>query len=477
MKGASTVEKLTDKRNNSFRDLTESEFKQYMSQGLGRCALCLQNSENIEKYKDTVLYGCLHNLSYDVQAEGTRAAYVYSLTRYFDSSEYFLSAIINEFETLADTWDDEFKHFADILECFAGDGSEAAQTALDKKYYTLLNKLQNNTDTEGYDFNRDNFERLCVVELQLRGYGVKTLCKIADDIGELYAANSKYDASDFDWLYYEISSEIGEKRMRGILEKQAAKSENIRLFFEKYLESEREDAERVRRDVPLVGVDEMKSEMLDSPEIPIGYKFRFSKCATDSDNAKLVDAILTEDDPEKKAELLSVFEHKNGVVRFPIDTLIEYAESDNKNLSVTALNVMAKCRSDKIRNYALNILTDEKFKAEAIEILLANYTPDIKELLLKELYSLEVDYEDFIDWHSIGLKILSVKDMGVRLPKEFFLYVYETTLCSFCRGYAIDEMKSRRHITRDLIEECRYDSNSDISKYANRYYPRKEGVK
>ena len=470
------MEKLTDKRNHSYRDLTVSEFKRYMSQGLGRCALCLAGCEDIEKYRDTVLYGCLRNLSYDLQCEGTRAAYVYSLTRYFDSPEYFLAPIIDEFLTLDDTRDADFKHLADMLECFTRDGSKAAQIALDKKYYILLNELKNNTDTEGYDFNRDNFEHLCVIKLQLYGCGVKTVCNIADNVGELYAANNKYDAWDFGWLYYRIFS-VGKERMYAMLEKQAAKSENIRLFYEKYLESEREESERAGQDIPAIGVDELKAEMLDSPEIPIGYKFRFSKRATDGENARLTDAIITEDDPEKKSELLSVLLHKSGVVRFSPDTLIEYAESENSDLSLTALAVMAKCRSDKLYNYALDLLNDGKFKIEAIEILLANYTPGIKELLLKELYSLEVDYDESTDWHSIGMKILSVKEMGVKLPKEFFLYVYETTLCSSCRGYVLDEMKRRRLITRNLIEECRYDTNSDISKYANRYYPRKEGVK
>lgn len=477
MKGVRVMKKLADNLYRGYADLNKRDFKKYMSQGLGRCVLCLEGSQNVEKYKDTVLYGCLHNLSYDLQCEGTRAAYVYRLAKCFADTDCFLDAIIKKFEALPERRDADFKHLADMLECYVADGSKAAQTALDKKYYTLLNKLKKNTDTEGYDFNRDNFERLCVIELQLYGCGVKTVCKIADNVGELYAANSKYDAWDFDWLYYVISSKIGEKRMCEILEKKAPKSENIRLFFEKYLENKREETDRVRQDIPLIGVDEMKAEMLDSPKIPIGYKFRFSKRATDGENARLTDAILTECDPEKKAELLSVLLHKSGVVRFSPDTLIEYAESDNNNLSLTALNVMAKCRSDKLKNYALDLLNSGKFKTEAIEILLANYKPDIKELLLKELYSLKVDYDDSSDWHSIGMKILSVKEMGVKLPKEFFIYVYETTLCSSCRGYALDEMKRRRLITRELIEECRYDSNIDISKYANRYYPEKEGVK
>lgn len=46
--------------------MTKKEFKKYMQQGLGRCAVVLQNYENVDKYKDVVLWGCLHNLLWNI---------------------------------------------------------------------------------------------------------------------------------------------------------------------------------------------------------------------------------------------------------------------------------------------------------------------------------------------------------------------------------------------------------------------------
>ena len=72
----------------------------YMQQGLGRCVLALREAENIEKYRDIVLWGCLHNLSYDTQCEGTRAAYIYQLVSFFHDDAYFVAPTIAAFGKL-----------------------------------------------------------------------------------------------------------------------------------------------------------------------------------------------------------------------------------------------------------------------------------------------------------------------------------------------------------------------------------------
>ena len=71
-----------------------------MQQGLGRCIITLEQSKDHERYRDTVLWGCLHNLSYDTQCEGTRAVYVYELTSFFCDDDYFVKPTVNTFLNL-----------------------------------------------------------------------------------------------------------------------------------------------------------------------------------------------------------------------------------------------------------------------------------------------------------------------------------------------------------------------------------------
>ena len=99
--------------------MNKKDFKTCMQQGRGLCHLTLKNETDIEKYKDIVLWGCLHNLGYDTQCEGTRAEYVYELTTFFHDEEYFVRPIIEAFSTLASDRDALFQHFNKLLSLFA----------------------------------------------------------------------------------------------------------------------------------------------------------------------------------------------------------------------------------------------------------------------------------------------------------------------------------------------------------------------
>ena len=453
----------------TFKPLSKSDFKKYMRQGLGRCALCLETSDNIEKYRETVLFGCLHNLSYDMQCEGTRAEYVHRLTTYFDGAEYFVLPTVKAFDSLKGKDGGLFSHLADLLLAFAVDKNAEARGALDRKYALLLDRLINKKITRSYDFDRDNFERLCINALALNGYSTDTVFKTASDLGRLFSVNKRYDCSDFDWLVFRLEDEIGKGKLLSLLKRSAARDESVRVFLDKYSEHSEQSAP-IGTETRIPTVDEMKMDISELANIPIASKLRFIRNASDEETRKLVDDIISEQDIKIKCELLSVLDHRDGAVCFPHRELIEYSRSDDETLRSTALSVMAKCRDDEIVEYALTLLSDEKMKAEALQILIGNYTPEIKDRLLRELYSLKVDYDELVDWHGVGFKILSAKDMRVKLPREFFLYVYETTLCSCCREFALREMKDRRLLTRDIIEECRYDSNSEIAGYVNRYY-------
>ncbi len=63
--------------------MTKKRFREAMMRGLGRCVLELDHTEDVEKYREIVMWGCTHNLSYDTQCEGTRAWYLRELIRMY----------------------------------------------------------------------------------------------------------------------------------------------------------------------------------------------------------------------------------------------------------------------------------------------------------------------------------------------------------------------------------------------------------
>ena len=180
---------------------------------------------------------------------------------------------------------------------------------------------------------------------------------------------------------------------------------------------------------------------------------------------------IEEDDIYKKAELLSVFKYSKDSFPLPVKPLIEYARLYNTELQENCLEILINCRDDEIRSLAQDLLKSGYFISYAIQMLITNYRESDKKLLLNALYSLDVDYTEKSFWHSVGMSILNASDRGVKLPKEFFIYIYETTLCSCCRENAVRALGKSRQLSKDIIEECRFDSNYDIVQYVNRYHP------
>ncbi len=62
-------------------------FRKYMLGGHGHCFAMLD--EHKELYKETVLYGCLNNIAFDLQCEGSRSSFMYNLALQFQSICYF----------------------------------------------------------------------------------------------------------------------------------------------------------------------------------------------------------------------------------------------------------------------------------------------------------------------------------------------------------------------------------------------------
>ena len=449
--------------------MNKKDFKKYMQQGLGRCILVLQSSENIEKYKEIVLWGCLHNLSYDTQCEGTRASYIYELTTYFNDEDYFLLPCIEAFEKIPRRSDWLFSHFTELLCRFAENGNKRAECALIQKYDYLLSVLLNKRRFISYDFERDNFERVCITLSSLGG--TDTLLKIAADMGMLFRKNPHYSGSDFDWFCSSMDDGIGEKRLHILLKREAKKSDNIACFYDNYLKAIEETKNIVRSPIEILCAEDIKNEVDITGSLKPSSRVRFLRRANEDEKLKLAQEVIAEQNPDKKAEMLSTFAFLDESFPLSHETIIEYSKSSHERLREVSFDVLTDCQSCEVREYALKLLATGKYKAQAIQMLLCNYRSADKALLLSELGKIKVNYNNESDWHSIGSKILNVCDQGIKLPKEFFVYIYETTLCSCCREYAVRALAKHHWLTRDIIEECRYDSNYDISQYINRYYP------
>ena len=115
--------------------MTKSQLMLSLQKGHGRCFTFLSNTNNLNDYRDIVLWGCLNAFAYDQQVEGTRAGYLYELASLFDEDAFFIWNILNTLQDIPYEEDDKYAHFCELLTLFAQKGHlKEIKEALLKKH-------------------------------------------------------------------------------------------------------------------------------------------------------------------------------------------------------------------------------------------------------------------------------------------------------------------------------------------------------
>ncbi|MCQ2430208.1 MAG: hypothetical protein MJ192_07755 [Clostridia bacterium] len=442
--------------------MTERTFRYAMRRGLGRCVAELRTCPDPEKYRRAVLWGCLHNLSFDTQCEGTRARYVYALVRCFPDPESFAGPTVESFRTLSgrDTW--LFCHFTDLLVCFAADGSPAALDALRSRYDELYYRLLHRRSSSYYDYLRDDFEHLLIARFISLSDGRQPLKEAAAELGHLFRTNKRYTYWDFEWFLTLLGEKYGKKRMAKLAEHPA--DEDEAAFAAAYREMEAALEEFHKPIVPPVPPTSGElSQKAEAGELTVSDCVRFRRRADEDEKRALAASIEATGDPEKRAGLLRTFIGD----AYPGDPalLTSWAESPCEELREAALAVMQDLSDPVVYVWAKARFDAGQADSGIICILLKNYRSADKERLLAAVRALSVTYDERSGWHGV---VMQIKDRSVRLPDEFYLWVYESSLCSCCREDAVRVLGRRGRLTPALLEECLHDSNDEIAAYAAR---------
>lgn len=142
--------------------MRKKEFREAMMRGLGRCVLELDHTEDVEKYREIVMWGCTRDFSYDAQCEGTRAWYMRELIRRFPDEKPFVDMVIRKLTQYRSRAGWDFSHYCELLGRFAREGNRQALTALWRKYGELYEILKNKKKRRqnGTLPERDDFEVL-----------------------------------------------------------------------------------------------------------------------------------------------------------------------------------------------------------------------------------------------------------------------------------------------------------------------------
>ena len=435
------------RQNNSLTggNMTKKEFKAAMLRGLGRCVSAVQM--NPEKYRDIVLWACKKDFAYDAQSEATRSWYVYAMACAYPDKETFIDAAAEALRKYRSCCGWDLLHLSEILMFFASDGYGSAGQALEAKYQEVLAAMFARKRRPSRVFHEiSDLEQLgLVLTIDLASF-----LRVAKDFGKLYRERSYMEDGDFAWFF----ASKGE-RYRKTLEQVAEKDEDIACFLRReqaFIEKMEKNREQ-RKSLPpkeLGGVE--LSRWL-------------AKKADQETVMQHVHAYLEQSQPELRAQALEAFR----CCPYPDDPLpiLDDTRSDCEKLRDVALTVLENVRHPVVRSFALDQIANGIRSPENFALLVTNYKPEDGPLL-EELLRDMIAAKDWDSVHSAGMDIFRTfyKGRGIPHPKHLLPLLYEYDPCSFCRESVIQYMSKHRMLTKKMLEECLFDSNEDIRRFA-----------
>ncbi len=439
------------------------EFLNYMLCGHGRCFNFIK--ENKERFRETLKYGCLNNMAFDLQCEGSRGQFLYNLAVLYEDYQYFLSPAIEKlFSSDADENQELFQQLCDFIELFAIDyGNRTAETALERKYGELYNFLMTLRWGAKANMILQNYEYIAVIIMQYSDY--ERAIGIIKDMGDFFIRRQSADNNllrlNFEWFLYCLNEKYSEDFVEDNLEKRGDDSKALRRFAE--IMSYKQTGSR---NIPIPLHAEEYIALAQNGNISRRNVIDMSR-SHDSDKMRLAESAVFENEPTIKANLLKAFTISRN--KFPLEPelLIDYAQSQNSELRETALYALTFLNADCIHKFALELL-HSGYSPEAFELLINNYRSSDKKLMNELLGKIETDKNDDTHWHRIVLSITDDNNIE-KMPDEAIMFVYERSMCSCCREPAVSELIRRKLFTKELCRECLWDCNCDIRETARNY--------
>lgn len=448
-------------------------FHHLMLSGHGRCFQMIEQY-GADVFRDSVMYGCLNNIAFDWQSEGSRGLFLINLALRFDNPEEFLLHAIEKFSTKLVNDDlclfcqmtDFISHFA-----YGKIHSEAALKALDSKYKELYSILMQKRHSK---YTNDILQSYEYLSMQIMHHCEKEkVCAILDDMGKYLFKRRRVLPEQlhwsFQWFAVNLIEEFGNDAKEAkfwLVDFDGDKTGIIRFFkvMGNYLDEETTGTVITdKTDTADKYIEKAINKKLKPKD-----KYTFAKCASEEEKHRLASAALAETDVSVKSQLLKVFALAENPWKMSCDQLIIEADSENVVLRDTILEVLSFVKNTQVHDFAYQLFMNGD-KQKAFSILLFNYQPTDKELLLDYLNSLTVDLSDTNGWHHIVHSILDVAEAeNNTLPDEYLLWIYNNSMCSYCREYALDVLESRRSITFEMLMECKMDCNENIREMAKR---------
>jgi hypothetical protein len=429
--------------------LSKEEFAGALHRGQGRAFSHVQKY-GLDGVADLVLEACLHDQTYDSQAEPSRAKWLFEMfqgtAEYSRISETICSALASETEA----WD--LRQLCEIAAYMSASGDEKAHSALRSRV------LQQASGSDDIWVGADDLVRVD---------GGGALIELARCYGNQLIKDPDTDIPSLEQLFDDSVPDEARTALKEI----SAIDPSIKAYWDAIIhyEAGRDEAlntnekirERTRERFPLQKI--LNDAAAAFGEYP-GQYLSFGRAATPDELEIIFQRLLIEANEQVVIRLLWVFRRTEMPRLDP--KIWQFAASTNKQLRDAAIEALAQHHDESVGEFARKALRNGDFnetESEVLDLFIHNYQPEDGELIVTALQSVSTTSE-FV--HDIGWSILNIcdKNSAPELSKALN-WVYETTPCSNCRGRAVKHLLILKAISPEKLEECKYDANEDIREY------------
>lgn len=417
-----------------------SEFEGWLQKGLGRAVVYLKANDP-KPLRETVLYACTHNLTYDAQCEGDREAYLLDLLHSCGDEEFFRNGLLRTL-TVGRTEPERFDlgQTISVARSFAENGDSTMKRAM----YEAISDA-------GFECAGDCYDDLIKMD------GLSALLIAADHFPTAVSGSE-------DWLWqvghliYALRDRDGEKAANDAIRHAEAESPQLARM----LEVSREFGHQIHHEDNTSrwpDYETVKRIIAEKPRIAHVRCVGWGKNASEADlHAAAVDLLL-EKDQDRLLAYLSIFRFRT--FPGPIARLLELAESANVRIARRAVAILSQLTNPEIRKLALRLLNIRNRQGDGVELLTSNFQQG--DFVLIQSCLTEPMETDEIHHLEIGIRHL-VKAHRQDEAEQCLLLLYEKGPCSLCRGAIVEELIAINRLPDWMRAECRYDSDVETRK-------------
>lgn len=423
----------------------EYDFEHYLLAGHGRAYLMAK--QDPEKYRDRILEACRKDYTFDMQCEGSRAFFTADLVSIFEDKTPFIEAAQKAFDDPStDTDLHQMQYLSDLLLEFGKRRSLIAK----------FEKMEKAIYKEDPDDLLDPFEYLAIRLMQ--SGREKSLGTVIGSIGRWFLSREGESVqtlkSDFLWFDSCAEERYGEDRFKTAREN--SKDPEAVDAYTKVMSCERESSWKKAENLT---ADEVISWIKADPLIgALSLRQKGLSGISQEELVKLAKCVQTETDMDVKAGIVSVFVTSRFLWPLDISILLDLSKSDHERLKAKACRALSFFKDERIRELGLERLKNG-FDPDALELVIDNFKEEDEELVSGFLESIPITSDDESNWHGI---VSAINKRQGNISLSILKWVYESSLCSWCREAVVEDMLEVWTFPEEYKEEVKWDANLDI---------------